>query len=247
MTIWGPLTSFVTPGRDTQAMKYLIVLLALVSLAIAQEAPSENPREVWVKGRKMTHSWRDGRIFVPVQEVGPLLNIKSDFPTVDLLQALDEKGGYVYGVVDGRFEAKRDRTLYSNSTNARQARAQNQRFNRAYSKYKADEEQRKATEPVLTHKVQRFVADTGFVRAYVRVTNTGGGPSEPMILVADFTDGYGKAFARDTAAVAPLQPGESRDYEVFSLVDDDEMAVNGVIRTVNSEKVRVTFREGGRP
>lgn len=59
--------------------------------------------------------------------------------------------------------------------------------------------------------------------------------------MADFTDGYGKAFARDVRPIGPLQPGDSIDLEMFRMVEDDVTLVNGVIRTINNEKVRMTL------
>ena len=224
-------------------MKTFFIILLLTIVTSAQEVPTSNPSEVWVKGRLVPHGWRDGRIFVPSTQIGPLLNIQPELPSVDLIEALDAKGGYVYRVVEGRFEAVRDRSGYADYQGSQRAQSQNQRYNRAYAEYKDEKEQQEATQPKLVHEVQRFVAETGYVRAFVRVMNQGGGPSEAVLMVADLTDGYGKAFARDTKPIPTLKPGEYIDVEVFSMVEDDETVVNGVVRTINSEKVRVTFQE----
>jgi len=220
----------------------LIILIFAVP-SLSQEAPDSNPDEVWVKGRKLSHSWRNGRIFVDAVSLSPLLNMQFELPGVDLLKALKEKGGYVTRLHEGRFEAVRDRSLYETQVDTAAARAGNRGAlsrHRAQAAAKAEEE---ANRPRLQHQVQRFVAETGFVRAYVRVTNLGGSPNAPVMVVADFTDGYGKPFARDTAPLGPLQPGEHQDFEMFSLIDNDELAANGVIRTVNNEKVKITFQE----
>lgn len=146
-------------------------------------------------------------------------------------------------MVDGRFEAKRDPSRYSTSgEDPRAARAHNQREIQKDLVKLAKQVEEEATRPRLDYEVLRFVADTGYVRAYVRVVNQGGGASESVNVVADFTDGYGKAFARDVRPIGPLQPGDHIDLEMFSMVDDDETLVNGVIRTINNEKVRVTFQ-----
>ena len=224
-------------------MKYLITLILLCTVALAQDLPSQNPNEVWVKGRLVPHSWRDGRIFVSTSLIGPLLNVESESRSIDLIRALEEKGGYQYKVVDGRFEAVRDRTRYSQQQVNPNARAQNRRYAKAYEQHTQRQRAEQASQPQLTHKVPRFVAETGFVRAYIRVFNKGGGPSDPVTLVADFTDGYGKPFAQDTTVIPSLQPGEQIDVELFSMIRDEETIANGVIRTVNNEKVKVSFRE----
>lgn len=224
-------------------MRLFIIILLLSLATVAQEPPESNPKEVWVKGRLVNHSWKDGRIFVSAQEIGPLLNIQPELPAVDLLQALKDKGGYTFRIVDGKFEAIRDRSQYAEYQGGQNAQSQNQRYNQAYNQYQRDKKEVEASQPKLTHQVERFVAETGFVRAFIRVTNQGGGPSPVVMLVADFCDGYGKAFAQDTKPIPALAPGEHVDVEVFSMIRDGETIVNGVVRTVNNEKVRVTFRE----
>lgn len=214
--------------------------MLLIAPLLAQELPTENPREVWVKGRKLSHSWRDGRIFVPTVEIGPLLNIESEYRSVDLVKALEKKGGYLFSVENGVFQAVRDRSQYSSNYSAAKARAHNRREDRRMARV-ARRKAEEASLPQLKHQVQKFVAETGFVRAYIRVTNVGGSASAPHKLIADFTDGYGKAFARDTTVVSSLQPGEHQDFELFSMIRDEETIANGVIRTVNNEKVKVTL------
>ena len=93
---------------------WLMVLSLLLSVSVlAQEAPSSNPVEVWVKGRKVDHSWRDGRIWVPTTDLQPLLNITSDYPSMDLIEALEQRGDYLWTVTDGVFEAERDPSKYT--------------------------------------------------------------------------------------------------------------------------------------
>lgn len=220
---------------------FLIVFFFLFIPALAQPIPTENPREVWVKGRLLSHGWRDGRIVVPTSQLAPLLNIQSDKLELDLLDALQSKGGYITSITDGKFEAKRDPSLYSQSHNASAARAHNKRVGRALDAAKRRQDAQAAAQPKLTYQVQRFVAETGFVRAIIRVTNAGGSTSEPHTMIADFTDGYDKPFARDTKPVGPLEPGTYQDFEVFSMIRDEETVANGVIRTVNNEKVSVRF------
>lgn len=93
----------------------IIVLIALVLTApgAAQKIPQENPDSVRVKGRLLSHSWRDGRIWVSTRALAPLLNIKRDSLSLDLIEELDKKGGYEYSIVDGAFSAKKTRKAYS--------------------------------------------------------------------------------------------------------------------------------------
>lgn len=221
-------------------MKYFLILL-LTSACFAQALPTQNPDKVTVKGRVVSHSWRGGRIFVPSSQLRSLLNLQFEMPTVDLMEALEKKGGYVTTFENGHFEAKRDRSLYSQGVDPSQARAHNRREVQKSARDKAARQRAEANQPKLSHKVQRFVAETGFVRAYIRVTNVGGSASPAMTMIADFTDGYGKAFARDTTVISPLPPGGYQDVEVFSMIRDRETIANGVIRTVNNEKVNVKF------
>jgi hypothetical protein len=225
------------------ALKVFLSLLLLTALGLTQEVPDSNPDEVWVKGRKIGHSWRNGKIFVDSSALTPLLNMQFELPSVDLLKALEEKGGYITRFADGRFEAVRDQSRYQTTVDTQTVRAQNREAVTRQQAEAADRAREEAEQPRLSHEVRRFVAETGFVRAYVRVTNTGGSANDSVMVVADFTDGYGKAFARDTRPLGPLQPGEYQDFEMFSLIDNDEMIANGVIRTVNNEKVRITFRK----
>ena len=109
------------------------------------ETPSVNPNQVVVKGRVLSHSWRNGRIWVPTSDLQPLLNITSELPSMDLLKALEGKGGYVWTITDGRFEAKLDPSKYSQATDAGPGAAQNgggadyriaeRRMNESFRKY----------------------------------------------------------------------------------------------------------------
>lgn len=101
-------------------LKRILAALATVvylSPAFANnETPTANPSVVVVKGRTVSHSWRDGRIWVPTSDLQPLLNMTSELPSMDLLKALEAKGGYIWTIVDGRFEAKPDPSKYAQAT-----------------------------------------------------------------------------------------------------------------------------------
>ncbi len=91
----------------------LALMLGMTAAGAQNAVPTSNPTAVMVKGRLVSHSWRDGRIWVPTSDLRPLLNLSTDAPSMDLLKALDEKGGYVWNIVDGRLEAKLDPSKFS--------------------------------------------------------------------------------------------------------------------------------------
>ncbi len=198
----------------------ILSTLALMAPAFSQqETPTSNPAEVTVKGRLVSHSWRDGRIWVSTSALQPLLNLKSEASEVDLIKALEEKGDYLWQVVDGRFVAHRDPAKYSTasvSPQRRQAAKNSQPVNRA-----------KKAEPtgMLYYAIREFTADTGFVRAYVYVVNNGSALSDPSTMVCHFTDYFGKPYAETKVTIPSLDPGESDVYEVFSLVKEEDTSI----------------------
>lgn len=103
----------------------LAIPLCLTTAQAQRETPTANPSVVVVKGRTVNHSWRDGRIWVPTSELQPLLNISSELPSMDLLKALEEKGGYLWTTVNGRFEAKPDPANYAQSVSTGASSASN--------------------------------------------------------------------------------------------------------------------------
>lgn len=199
--------------------------LTLLTAATAQEVPTSNPTEVWVKGRKVDHSWRNGRIWVPTTELQPLLNMNSELPSMDLLKSLEEKGGYVWQVTNGKFEAKPDPSRYSQTANS-DARARNAGVQQQAEMDKEINAQEAALAPgKLYYSVGEFVAETGFVRAFIKVTNDGPNPSDSTEMICHFTDGFGKPYAQDTATIPKLAPGESQVFEIFSLVKEEDTSI----------------------
>ena len=215
-------------------MRQLIVWLMLMIPTLAQIVPTENPSEVWVKGRKVDHSWRNGRIWVPTSELKPLLNLAHDQPATDLLEALEAKGGYIWTIEEGIFRASRDPSRYSSTPNKAQSRG------RAAS---SSSSSKKGARNQLTAAVQKFVAEeTGYVRAWVQVTNSGSQPNDPSLMIVEFQDHYHYAWAKDQKAVPSMKPGESMVYECFSMVPDEIKNIDGVQRTINGDQVVCKFR-----
>lgn len=185
-------------------------------MSLAQtEIPSANPQEVYVKGRKVSHSWRDGRIWVPTSELQPLLNLASQEREVDLLEALEAKGGYLWQVVEGRFEARLDPSKFSTGRPAA----------RPYQPPVASGASATAEAGKLYYSVREFTAETGFVRAYIAVTNAGPNDSDPSRMVCEFTDGFGKPYAEDEVVLPAMAPGASEVYEIFSLVRAEDTSM----------------------
>lgn len=185
-------------------------------MSLAQnQAPSSNPNEVFVKGRKVSHSWRNGRIWVPTSELQPLLNLESPGREVDLLDALQQKGGYLWQVVDGRFEARLDPSKFSTGRPAA----------RAHQPTTATRQANGEQTGKLFYSVREFTADTGFVRAYIAVTNDGPNDSDPTRMVCQFTDGFGKPYAEDEVVLPAMAPGASEVYEIFSMVLEQDTSM----------------------
>ena len=196
----------------------LIVALALAGTAIAQEIPASNPAEVWVKGRKVDHSWRDGKIWVPASQLQPLLNLSNPAPAVDLLEALNLKGGYVWSIGNGKFEARLDPNRFSQSSPGAPSTSAPRVRGSSSTKTSPGMAQPGASGN-LEYVVQDFTADTGFVRSYIMVTNTGSGRSDPSEMVCQFKDGLGQTYASTKTTLPSLKPGESHLAEAFSMVE----------------------------
>lgn len=210
-------------------MRLFWLVLILGGVALAQgESPTSNPTEVLVKGRKVSHSWRQGRIFVPTSELSPLLNIPSDSRDADLIETLEAKGGYIWTIVDGRFEARLDPARYSASPVT--TRTPTQHVSGGVTRKSSP------SSGTLGYEVQRFTADTGYVRAHILVTNKGPGISDPSQMFCQFQDGFGQTFATDKRTVSALQPGESQLFEIFSLVEARDTSI-----TPTADNVAVNF------
>lgn len=203
--------------------KVLLSILSTLSLMAPafsqQETPNSNPAEVTVKGRLVSHSWRNGRIWVPTSELQPLLNLKTDAREVDLIKALEEKDDYLWQVVDGRFEARRDPSKYSTASVTPQQRQA------VKSPQPANGTKKVESAGVLYYAVREFTAETGYVRAYVYVVNNGNAPSDPSTMVCDFTDYFGKPYAEKEVTIPSMDPGESEVYEVFSMVKEEDTSI----------------------
>lgn len=213
--------------------KKIILALALASAAFAQEAPTANPSEVWVKGRKVDHSWRDGRIWVPASQLQPLLNISDPMPSLDLLKALEQKGGYIWTVANGKFEAKPDPSRYSQTGPSSSA------VKRSQSRVQNAERERptKSTKGVgLKYQVEEFETEWGYKWARVKVTNVGRGVSDICTAYCHFQDSFGITYAEDWWPVGQLQPGESTVFEITSGKDMRDTPI-----TPSAENVMVYF------
>ena len=219
-------------------MRSLLLLLLLLLFAppsgAQQETPTSNPTEVIVKGRKVSHSWRNGRIWVPTGELQPLLNMTSEYPSMDLIKALQDKGGYLWQIVDGKLVAKPDPALYSvgNTANARGSNAANLEADAARQQQAAEAE---AQEPgKLYYVVREFTAEeTGYVRAWIGVENAGPNDSDPSEMICEFTDGFGKPYAQDKRAIPVMAAGESKVYEIFSMVREEDTSMKVTKENVN--------------
>lgn len=213
---------------------------------------------VIVKGRDSLATWVDGRPMAARSVVGPMLNLApSDAPTVDLSQTLAEAGYVVARKPDGSIEAKASApsvatggapnpgwagsaSLTSQDTSG-SGSASGMTPAEEFAAQKEADARAAAAKPRLVASGYRYVADTGYIRAAVRITNQGGSTSRACVAVGTFVDWFGKAFAKHELPIPELEPGEAVDVTFFSLVDNAEQMPNGVIKA-DKYTCRVTFR-----
>jgi hypothetical protein len=200
-------------------------MLTCLSQALAQqETPTSNPAEVYVKGRLVSHSWRNGRIYVPTNQLQPLLNLKSDMPDMDLLQALEQKGDYLWAVNGGRFEARPDPAAYT-QVSSEQARSQNLKAANANKPRPS-----KSAEGIkLRYEVEEFTTEWGTKWGRVKVTNKTNAPSDVCVAYCLFQDSFGHTYAEDWWPVNSLAPGESTIFEIMSgkAIEDTPITPSG--------------------
>jgi hypothetical protein len=208
-----------------------VILLSLTMASAQQQAPSTNPNEVYVKGRLVSHSWRNGRIYVPTHQLQPLLNLGSEMPDMDLLKALEEKGDYLWSLSAGRFEAKPDPSAYSQVTSD-QARSQNLKAANANKPRPSAS----AAGIKLQYEVDEYTTDWGTKWGRVRVTNKTNAASDVCIAYCHFQDSFGRTYAEDWWPVKSLAPGESTTFEIMS-----GKAIEDTPITPSGENVMVYF------
>lgn len=185
----------------------LLVMLASAS-AWGQQLPQENPDSVYVKGRKVSHSWREGRIWVPASELKPLLNLDTEERVLDLIEALEEKGGYVYEFSGGRFEARRDRSQYSSGSSAK-AVAEN-----LTSVFDGRRSLAVGEGWNLEYYVKSVTTNAGDVETSLVVYNTGKTYSKKCEVVCEFQDSEGYTFALGTLELSSLAPKQEVSFDM---------------------------------
>lgn len=226
---------------EGQKLLGLLLIGLLAATALSQEVPAQNPDEVWVKGRRVYHSWQNGRIMVDTEVLQPLLGIGSEFRQMDLVETLEKRGDYVWSVSDGKFEAKRDRSQYSVGTDTRRARAQNRRAQQSASYSKPTQRDKKSSEGLgLKYEVVEIDTEWGYKWGAVRVTNESGQPTQPCIAYCEFQDGFGRTYAEDWWPVRGLEPGESQQFEISSGTETRDTSI-----TPTSNNIAVYFMAEG--
>lgn len=78
------------------------------------------------------------------------------------------------------------------------------------------------TIPNLDYTVISYVAETGFIRAQVKIENVGSAASRSTRAVCVFTDWFGKSFSSDWMPVPALKPGEFVTSTMFALVQEED-------------------------
>ncbi len=100
----------------------LILLVCIFGSAWAdQEHPKANPQAVIVKGRNVSHYWKNGRILVPPGELIPLLSLPHSDKDLDLLEQLELDGRYIWSFQDGVFEARQDPAKFASPSGVKRA------------------------------------------------------------------------------------------------------------------------------
>ncbi|MGE0491166.1 MAG: hypothetical protein AB7S38_18300 [Vulcanimicrobiota bacterium] len=233
-------------------MRKLLCFIALLFVATAAADewrpadkftwPTATARIV-LRGRDITCVWRNGRPFARREEIAGALKLPAEgAPYVDLV-AITTQLGYRVRHLDGGGVEVSAPVAGPAAVNSSEARARNEQFLQDEAARQKALREYLATLPVLEASAAKFVAETGFVRAYVRITNVGAGTSPATAARALFTDYMEKPFAQDDKAVPPLAPGQSVDLEFFSMVRDDQMTAGGVIRGAGSDRVRVIIAQ----
>jgi len=76
--------------------------------------------------------------------------------------------------------------------------------------------------PNLDYTVLSYIAETGYIRAQVKIENVGSAASRSTRAVCVFTDWFGKSFSSDWMPVPALKPGEFVTSTMFALVAEEE-------------------------
>lgn len=197
-------------------MKSGLVTVALVGmLGSALWAEFAWPSEmvpVRVNNRAISVTWKDGRPFAPRSEVYGFLRLpREGDPSVDLVEELAKHKTKIVQKNDGTIDV----TVVKEITGGQVDPEQAAKFKAEYE----DGEKAKRMAPRLMASGTRFVAETGYIRAYVTITNAGGSASEACTATCEFIDWYGHPFAKQNKAIPAMDPGQSDVYEFFSMVE----------------------------
>lgn len=80
-----------------------------------------------------------------------------------------------------------------------------------------------------------YVADTGYVRVDVRVRNEGGQASRATLIQCQWQTFGGQVGIVDSQAIPALEPGESVEFTLFSMVRADPNVITTLSDTVHAE------------
>ena len=237
-------------------MKTLIATTALTALLSATGwAEFAWPTElvpVKLNNRCIQVSWRDGRPFAQRSDVFMLLHIpREGDPGVDLAAELEARNAKIVQKADGSIEASVSYVSAAAATFNQEGSAgltgrANPTGNTQMQQYQTElarDQRLAANQPLLRAEGFRYVADTEYIRAYVKVTNIGMRMSQPCMAQGDFVDWYGHDFASHSLPVPALSPGESTEMTFFSMIQKDEAHPNGVTKG-DKYTCRVSFIDG---
>lgn len=208
---------------------FAILGFLLLSLPVwPQELPTKNPQEVWVKGRKVSHSWRDGRILVATSDLRYLLGTQSDFPQVDLLKALEENGDYTWKIEGQKFVAKR-KTPKATNFDPEVARRRNAEYVRRSQEIRerarAEELARPAPQGNLVYSVEIEPVDFDFYVIHLFVKNDSSAVSHEHSAVYSIPASYQNPSLELQQVIPPLAPGQIFPFQPIPFENDVPPAV----------------------
>jgi hypothetical protein len=191
-----------------------------------------------INGVDIPVQWEDGRPKAQHEVLEKLMHVRLEGgATLDCIDAFVLQGYQVRRGHNGEIDA---RNTNSAANNVVQSHGFATNAGYGQTSYQT------RTIPELQSFVEKYTADTGYVRALITIKNTGGSPTPTCMAVGDFVDWYGHKFSGDVMPLKSLQPGESTQLTFFSMVEGSEQQPNGVIKGDKYTcKVRYVSPSGG--
>ena len=186
-------------------------IFLLSSVVWAQVIPETNPSEVWVKGQRIKHWWSDGKIFVSASDLESLLGTTSELSEIDLLQALQAKGGYSWSLDRGKLvaEGSKPRAIRFDPAKARANNAENtRRTNEALQRAKEEDQARPSPQGYLIYTVETEQVDHELYYIHILVKNDSSVVSHEHKATYYIPADYHSRGSDIDHIIPPLDPGQ---------------------------------------